>query len=59
MMKQTPFREIWRRYNSNPADDPGGPGTAPGNNFAVPLLRPLPGDADGLPGEIFFPEIGR
>ena len=58
MMKQTKWDEIWRRYNSNPADDPGGAGTAPGPNFAVTGLRAQAGDPDGLPGQIIFPEIG-
>lgn len=57
MMRQTTFAEIWRRYNSNPADDPGGAGTAPGANFAVTGLRALDGDADGMPGQIIFPEL--
>jgi type II secretory pathway pseudopilin PulG len=56
-MKQVAFAEIYARFNSNPADDPGGAGTAAGKNFAVQGLRPLAGDADGLPGEIFFPEL--
>ena len=30
-------------------------GNAPGNGFAVPGLDPLPGDADGLVGQILFP----
>ena len=55
-MKTVPFAEVWRRYNSNAADDPGGAGTAPGCNFAVAGLRARTGDADGLPGQILFPE---
>jgi type II secretory pathway pseudopilin PulG len=49
------FPEAFRRFNSDPADDPGGPGTAPGSGFAVAGLSALPGDADGLPGEVIFP----
>jgi type II secretory pathway pseudopilin PulG len=56
-MKQTTYGEIWRRYNSNGADDPGGANTAPGANFAVTGLRAQAGDADGMPGRIFFPEL--
>lgn len=55
-MKTVPFAEAWARFNSNPADDPGGAGTAPGCNFAVAGLRPRTGDADGLPGQVLFPE---
>lgn len=55
-MKQVPFAEAWARFNSNPADDPGGAGTAPGCNFAIAGLRAQTGDADGLPGQILFPE---
>jgi type II secretory pathway pseudopilin PulG len=55
-MKQTTFTEIWSRFNSNGADDPGGAGTAPGPNFAVAGLRAQNGDADGMPGQIVFPE---
>ena len=56
-MKQTTYSEIWRRFNSNGADDPGGANTAPGANFAVTGLRAQAGDGDGMPGQIFFPEF--
>jgi prepilin-type N-terminal cleavage/methylation domain-containing protein len=49
------FSQAFRSFNALPADDPGGPGTAPGANFAVAGLRALPGDPDGLPGEVVFP----
>jgi len=52
------FNEVFARYNANPADDPGGAGTAPGNGFAVFGLNPQAGDPDGLVGEIFFPGNG-
>jgi type II secretory pathway pseudopilin PulG len=58
LMKQVPFNEVWRRFNSDPADDPGGAGTAPGCNFAIAGLRAQTGDADGMPGQILFPEVG-
>lgn len=49
------FAEAFRSYNGDPNDDPGGPGTAPGRNFAVPGLSARRGDPDGLPGEVVFP----
>lgn len=51
------FEELFALYNSNPDDDPEGPGTAPGPNFAVEGLDVLPGDPDGMVGQIFFPTI--
>jgi prepilin-type N-terminal cleavage/methylation domain-containing protein len=48
--------EVWKLYNSDPADDPGGAGTAPGATFSVADLVPQPGDPDGLVGEILLPE---
>lgn len=56
-LQATPRAEIFASFNSEPADDPGGPGTAPGAGFAVNGLDPQRGDADGLPGEIVFPEV--
>jgi len=49
-----PFDEIFATYNSYGADDPGGPNTAPGNDFAVPALSAQDGDADGFAGRIEF-----
>jgi len=49
---------VLARYNANAGDDPGGPGTAPGSGFAVLGLTPVPGDPDGLAGEIVLPTTG-
>lgn len=49
------FEDLFRAYNADPSDDPGGPGTAPGANFAVAGLEPRPGDADRAAGRIEFP----
>ena len=46
----------WASYNSDPNDDPGGAGTAPGAGFTVRGLTAPPDDADGLAGRIVFPE---
>src|SRR5882672_3401343 len=49
------FLQAFRSFNALGTDDPSGANTAPGANFAVPGLRAVPGDADGLPGEVVFP----
>src|SRR5262245_44151515 len=51
------FAEIFKRYNSNPNDDPNAPGTAPGSTFDVPGLTPRTGDADGRVGRLIFPSV--
>lgn len=56
-LRDTSFDEVFALYNSYPDDDPDGPGTAPGNRFAVPLLEPLDSALDGLIGEIRFPTL--
>lgn len=52
-----PFDEVFATYNADPSDDPGGAGSAPAASFAVEGLLPLADDADGLVGEIVFPEV--
>jgi type II secretory pathway pseudopilin PulG len=54
-LQARPFREIFAAFNTDPADDPGGAGTAPGANFTVPGLGARLDDADGLPGRIELP----
>jgi type II secretory pathway pseudopilin PulG len=49
------FSQAFRSFNASAADDPSGPGTAPGANFAVEGLRATADDPDGLPGEIVMP----
>jgi len=52
------FADLFRRYNENPADDPGGvPGSAPGAAFDVRGLTPRSDDADGRVGRIVFPVV--
>jgi hypothetical protein len=49
------FADAFRRFNADPTDDPGGAGTAPGASFAINGLSAVPGDADGMAGEVIFP----
>lgn len=50
------FTTVFALFNDDPSDDPGGvPGSAPGSGFAVQGLTPVPGDPDGLVGELAFP----
>lgn len=52
-----PFSEVFALYNEDPADDPGGPGSAPGSYFEVEGLAP-PAKARYV-GRITFPTIGN
>jgi len=54
-LQSTPFEEVFERFNNDPADDPNGPGTAAGMNFAVPGVNLQTNDADGFCGRILFP----
>lgn len=54
-MRNEAFADVWELYNADASDDPGGPGTAPGNRFEVEGLIPLPSAADGCVGEIMLP----
>jgi len=56
-LRSESFDEIFARYNSDPADDPDGAGTAPGNRFDVFGLDPASDSPDGLNGEVLFPVI--
>lgn len=56
-LRDTPFEEVFVRYNARADDDPDGPGTAPGPRFDVPGLEALDSAADGLVGEIVFPTL--
>jgi hypothetical protein len=50
-LRSEPVEDVFARYNADPADDPGGPNTAPGNAFVVVA------DQHGLTGigEVIFP----
>ncbi len=54
-LMSTPQAQVFALYNSSSQDDPMGPGSAPGANFAVAGLSPQPLDGDGMAGQISFP----
>jgi hypothetical protein len=54
-IRETPIERVFALYNTDPQDDPGGQGTAPGGAFAVDGLGPIDGDPDGLVGAVMFP----
>ncbi|MBK7645588.1 MAG: type II secretion system protein [Planctomycetes bacterium] len=54
-MRACSFDELFRRYNADPADDPGGPGTAPGAWFAIEGLH-APAGVAGV-GHVIFPTV--
>lgn len=56
-MRNTDFEDVYRLYNENDADDPAGPGTAPGARFEVEGLTPLEASPDGLCGSVRFPTV--
>ena len=56
VIQATRFSAIYATYNSDTADDPDP--DAPGAGFDVRGLEAPPGDADGRPGRIVFPEQG-
>jgi type II secretory pathway pseudopilin PulG len=56
-MRCRPFELVARLYDSDPSNDPDGPGTAPGRWFAVAGLDLAPNDDDGFVGEVILPEV--
>lgn len=56
-MRNEPFLEIYRDYNVDPKDDPGGNATGPGNLFDVVGLQPLEDAPQGRVGRITFPDM--
>jgi hypothetical protein len=55
-MQDTPFASVYATFNADPADDPGGAGTAPGPRFSVPGMTLQANDPDGFVGDIVFPD---
>ena len=56
-LRAVPYSELLLQFDADPANDPGGAGTAPGPGFDVSGLDPAAGDADGLAGEIAVPLV--
>jgi type II secretory pathway pseudopilin PulG len=56
-MRAQPFALLFALYNDAAADDPSGPGTAPGPGFAVPGLTPPDGEG-AFVGRVVFPGDG-
>jgi len=54
-LQDASFTDVFYLYNGDPQDDPDGPGTAPGKDFAVVGLEPRRTDPDGFVGEVLFP----
>lgn len=54
-MRNEPFLEIFRDYNEDPKDDPGGSGTGAGHLFDVTGLDPLDDAPQGKVGRVTFP----
>ena len=56
-MRNEKLSELFALYNADPNDDPGKPGSAPGNRFVVENFDPLETALDGMVGTISFPTI--
>jgi type II secretory pathway pseudopilin PulG len=56
-MRNRQFHEVYRAYNEDPKDDPGGSGKGPGNLFDVVGLEPLDDAPQGKVGRITFPSM--
>jgi len=58
-MRNEDWSELYALYNADPADDPEGAGTAPGNHFSIAGFGP-PGGVEGEPvGEIIMPAFSH
>lgn len=56
-LRNEAFLSIVPLYDSDPHNDPSGPGTGPGAAFDVPGLDPAPDDPDGRVGEVVLPVV--
>lgn len=59
LLRIEPHHRLFELYNTDPNDDPAGPGTAPGPHFPVPGLPVPDDDADGMCGFVRMPEAKR
>ena len=57
LMRNEEFEQVFALFNADPADDPAGPGTAPGEFFAVEGLNVVDGAPGGAAGRITFPAV--
>lgn len=57
LMRGARFNEVVARFDPDPFNDPGGPGTAHGATFTVAGLGPAEGDPDGICGEVILPVV--
>jgi prepilin-type N-terminal cleavage/methylation domain-containing protein len=58
-LRSTDPSRLFALYNDDPADDPGGAGSAPGADFSVDGLDPRSVDVDGIVGKVEFPTVGN
>jgi type II secretory pathway pseudopilin PulG len=56
-MRNRNFLDIYKAYNEDPKDDPGGIGQGPGNLFDVSGLDPLDDAPQGKVGRVTFPSM--
>lgn len=56
-LRNEPFLNVWRLFNEQPSDDPGGASSGPGNRFAVEGLDPVEGAPSGMVGRYYFPTL--
>lgn len=56
-MRAQPFEDVYALYDANPANDPGGAGTAPGDTFSIPGLSPA--TVGGVVGRVDFPTVSK
>ena len=56
-LRNEPLLNVWRLFNEQPSDDPGGASSGPGNRFAVEGLDPVEGAPSGMVGRYYFPTL--